>query len=45
MRKSWENYNSMPDDRKPPVYTISDEEREFIKKVMTILCKNTIIQK
>jgi MerR family transcriptional regulator, thiopeptide resistance regulator len=40
MKKSWENYNSIPDDRKPSIYKIPDEEREFIKKVMTIFYKN-----
>jgi MerR family transcriptional regulator, thiopeptide resistance regulator len=40
MRKSWENYNAIPDDRKPSIYKIPDEEREFIKKVMTIFYKN-----
>lgn len=39
MKKSWENYNSAPDDRKPSVYRIGDEEREFIKNVMRIYYK------
>ena len=45
VRKSWENYNSIPDNRKPSVYKISDEEREFIKNVMTTFYKNKTIEK
>ncbi len=45
MRKSWKNYNSIPDNRKPLVYKISDEEREFIKNVMATFYKNKTIEK
>lgn len=45
MKKSWENYNSISDNRKPSVYKISDEEREFIKNVMTTFYKNKTIEK
>lgn len=44
MKKSWENFNSIPDERKPSVYVIPEEEREFIKKVMTIFYKNRILR-
>ncbi|MDP4144077.1 MAG: TipAS antibiotic-recognition domain-containing protein [Bacillota bacterium] len=40
MKKSWENFNAIPDKRKPSFYMIPDEEREFIKKIMTIFYKN-----
>ena len=43
MRKSWENFNSISDDRKPSVYKIPDEEREFIKNVMTVFYKNKTV--
>ncbi|WP_238886131.1 MerR family transcriptional regulator [Clostridium sp. YIM B02551] len=45
MKKSWENFNSIPDDRKPEVYKISEEEREYIKSVMTIFYKNRVAEK
>jgi MerR family transcriptional regulator, thiopeptide resistance regulator len=45
LKKSWENYNSIPDDRKPSIYKISDNEREFIKKIMAVFYKNKEIQK
>jgi DNA-binding transcriptional MerR regulator len=45
MRKSWQNYNSIPDDRKPSIYKIPDEERDFIKNVMKIFYKNKPIEK
>lgn len=44
MRKSWENFNSIPDNRKPLVYKILDEEREFIKNVMIIFYKNKAVK-
>lgn len=43
IKKSWENYNSIPDDRKPAIYKIPEEEREFIKKVMIAFYKNKVI--
>lgn len=45
MKKSWENYNTIPDDRKPLIYKIPDEERDFIKKVMTIFHKRKVLKK
>lgn len=34
MKKSWENFNNLQDDRKPEIFKIPEEEREYIKKVM-----------
>jgi Predicted transcriptional regulators len=44
MKKSWENFNSLPDDRKPEVYKIPEEEREYIKRIMTVFYKNRIAE-
>lgn len=44
MKKSWENFNSIPDDRKPSIYKMSNEEREFIKNVMIIFYKGKEIE-
>lgn len=40
MRKSWENYSWIPDNRKPSDYQIPDKEIELIKNVMMIFYKN-----
>jgi DNA-binding transcriptional MerR regulator len=40
MKKIWENFNSLPDQKKPKIYTIPDDEREFIKKACIIYHKN-----
>jgi DNA-binding transcriptional MerR regulator len=37
MRKAWENFNSLPEDKKPQIYTLTTEEREFIKQACSIL--------
>jgi MerR family transcriptional regulator, thiopeptide resistance regulator len=44
MKKSWENYNTIPDDRKPSIYKIPEEEREYIKSVMTIFYRNKALE-
>lgn len=40
MKRSWENFKAVPDERKPKIYQIPDEENEYIKKVMMIFYKN-----
>ena len=45
MKKSWKNYNTIPDDRKPLIYKIPDDERDFIKRVMTIFHKRKVLKK
>lgn len=37
MKKSWENFNALPEDKKPPIYTLTAEERAFIKQACSIL--------
>ncbi|MBP1962986.1 MerR family transcriptional regulator [Paenibacillus aceris] len=39
MKKSWENFNALPKDKKPQMYTLTTEEREFIKQACSILYK------
>lgn len=36
MKKSWENFNTLPEDQQPAIYKLSGEEREFIKKACSI---------
>jgi MerR family transcriptional regulator, thiopeptide resistance regulator len=40
MKKSWENFNSLPDEQKPKFYTIPDNERAFIKEASIIFHRN-----
>jgi hypothetical protein len=40
MKKIWENFNSLPEQEKPKLYTIPDNEREFIKEACIIYHKN-----
>ncbi|MBA2876668.1 MerR family transcriptional regulator [Thermaerobacillus caldiproteolyticus] len=42
MKKTWENFNSLPDREKPKIYTIPANEREFIKEACIIYHKNKI---
>lgn len=37
MKKTWEAFNALPDDKKPQIYSLTMEEREFIKQACTIL--------
>lgn len=39
MKNSWENFNALPEDKKPKPYALSTEEREFIKRACSILYK------
>lgn len=39
MKRSWDNYNFISDDRKPSIFKIPDEEGEFINNIMTIFYK------
>lgn len=34
MRKTWENYNALPPDTRPPQYAISEAELAFIRRAM-----------
>jgi len=43
MKKSWENYIGLPDERKPQAYRI-EEERSFIKKAMAVMYKEQAAQ-
>lgn len=40
MKKSWENFNSLPEEKKPKTYAIPEHEREFIKQACMFLYKN-----
>lgn len=37
MKKSWEAFNSLPQDKKPQIYTLTPDEREFIKQACSLL--------
>lgn len=37
MKNTWENFNSLPEDKKPQIYTLTTEQREFIKQACSIL--------
>lgn len=37
MKKSWETFNSLPEDKKPQMYALTSDEREFIKQACSIL--------
>jgi MerR family transcriptional regulator, thiopeptide resistance regulator len=39
MKKSWENFNSLPENKKPKTYVIPDKEREFIKEACIVFHK------
>lgn len=39
MKQAWNNFNALPDDKKPQIYTLSKEEREFIKQACIIMYK------
>jgi DNA-binding transcriptional MerR regulator len=40
MRKSWDNFCRIPDERKPPAYSIGEEERNFLKRAMAVMYKD-----
>jgi MerR family transcriptional regulator, thiopeptide resistance regulator len=40
MKKSWENFNLLPENKKPKTYVIPDMEREFIKEACFVFHKN-----
>jgi MerR family transcriptional regulator, thiopeptide resistance regulator len=40
MKKSWEGFNELPDDKKPQIYILTTKEREFIKEACAILFRN-----
>lgn len=37
MKKTWETFNSFPEDKKPQMYTLASDEREFVKQACSIL--------
>ncbi|WDL96053.1 MerR family transcriptional regulator [Alicyclobacillus sp. ALC3] len=37
MKKSWETFNSLPDDKKPRMYALTLNERDFIKQACLIM--------
>lgn len=37
LKKTWEHFNALPGDKKPQIYTLTTEEREFIKQACSIL--------
>jgi hypothetical protein len=37
MKRSWETFNALPEDKKPKIYTLTPEEREFMKQACFIL--------
>ena len=40
MKKSWEQFNALPDNKKPKTYAIPDLERKFIKEACLIFYKS-----
>jgi MerR family transcriptional regulator, thiopeptide resistance regulator len=40
MKKTWENFNSLPDEQKPKFYSIPDNERAFIKEASITFHRN-----
>ncbi|OCT17247.1 hypothetical protein A8709_27330 [Paenibacillus pectinilyticus] len=41
MKQAWLSFNEMPSDMKPQMYTLSMEEREFIKQVYIMMYKQS----
>jgi DNA-binding transcriptional MerR regulator len=41
MEQAWLNFNSLPSEMKPQMYTLSMEERDFIKQVYIIMYKQS----
>ncbi|MEC0268903.1 MerR family transcriptional regulator [Paenibacillus anseongense] len=41
MEQAWLNFNSLPSEKKPQIYTLSMEERDFIKQVFIIMYKQS----
>ncbi|MZQ83009.1 hypothetical protein GQF01_12925 [Paenibacillus sp. 5J-6] len=41
MEQAWLNFNSLPSEMKPQMYTLSMEERDFIKEVYIIMYKQS----
>ncbi|GMA49687.1 MerR family transcriptional regulator [Alicyclobacillus contaminans] len=37
MMAAWENFNALPEDKKPQMYVLTTKEREFIKQACSIL--------
>lgn len=37
MKKSWETFNSLSEDRKPQIYALTPDQRAFIKQACSIL--------
>lgn len=42
MKKSWENFNALPENQKPQIYNFTTDEREFIKQACVILHERKI---
>lgn len=42
MKKSWENFNALPEDKKPSQFVLSPEERAFIKQACSMLAKRKV---
>jgi DNA-binding transcriptional MerR regulator len=42
MKKSWEHFHSLPEEKKPKIYALTTEERELIKQACAILSKRKI---
>lgn len=41
MKEAWVSFNTLPDDKKPQIYTLSMEEREFIKQACILMYKQS----
>ncbi|MBM7566400.1 hypothetical protein [Paenibacillus sacheonensis] len=41
MKRAWASFNALPDDKKPEMYTMSMEEREFIKEACILRHKRS----
>ncbi len=42
MRRTWAEFQSLPDERKAQAYHIPEEEAAFLKQAMTVYSKNKL---
>lgn len=44
LKKSWDGFNALPEDKKPPIYRLSMEERAFMKEACSVLYRRKIVE-
>lgn len=42
MKKAWDTFNSLPENKKPQTYAIPEQEREFIKAACVLFYRNNL---